>query len=135
MSRRFLDTNIFVRYFTRDDEEKANRAKLLLERIERGEEKGETSPIVIFETVYTLERYYRIAKSRIREVLSPIIRLRGLRLPQKRLCIKALHLFAAKNIAFADAYNAVYLQSLGLSEIYTFDTDFDKLAGIRRVEP
>ena len=36
---RFLDTNILLRLFTRDDEAKARLALALLQRVERGEEK------------------------------------------------------------------------------------------------
>jgi aryl-alcohol dehydrogenase-like predicted oxidoreductase len=55
---RFLDTNILLRYFTKDDEAKAHKALVLLQRIERGEERVETSLSVIFETVFTLDNFY-----------------------------------------------------------------------------
>lgn len=135
MAVRFLDTNILLRYFTKDDEEKARRALALLQRVERGEEKVETSAIVIFETVYTLQRFYRIPKSRVRELLLSLLRLRGLHLPYKGLCVRALDLYVERNISFADAYNAVYMQSQGLAEIYSGDTDFDRIDGMTRVEP
>ena len=57
MPPRFLDTNILLRYLTRDDEEKARRALALLLRVERGEEEVVTSPMVVFETIFTLQRY------------------------------------------------------------------------------
>ncbi len=47
--RKFLDTNIFLRYLTKDDEEKAYKVLELLKKIEKGEEKAITSPLVIFE--------------------------------------------------------------------------------------
>jgi len=46
-----------------------------------------------------------------------------------------LDLYAKKNISFADAFNAVYLRSRHVSEIYSWDTDFDKIEGLSRVEP
>jgi len=46
---RFIDTNLFIRYFTRDEEEKAQRVLALLKRVEKGEEKITTSSLVIFE--------------------------------------------------------------------------------------
>jgi hypothetical protein len=42
----FLDTNILLRFLTKDDEQKAQQALNLLMRIERGEEKAITSPLV-----------------------------------------------------------------------------------------
>ena len=39
------------------------------------------------------------------------------------------------NIPFADAYLAVLMERLNLTEIVSFDRDFDKVAGLERVEP
>ena len=56
MEGRFLDTNVLIGYLAGDDEQKAQKALGLLIRIEKGEEKGITSPLVIFETVFLLQR-------------------------------------------------------------------------------
>lgn len=135
MPTRFLDTNILLRYFTRDDEEKAQKALALLTRVERGEERVETSVLVVFETVYALQRLYRLPKLRVSELLTPILSLRGLHLLGKSLYIDALDLYASNNVSYADAYNAVYMKARGMSEIYSWDSNFDKLEGIARVEP
>jgi predicted nucleic acid-binding protein len=132
---RFLDTNILLRYFTRDDEAKAQKALALLQRIERGEERVETSLPVIFETVFTLQRYYRMPLPRIKELMLPILQLRGLRLPSKNLCIAALDLFVEHNISYVDAFNAAYLQARSTTEVYSWDTDFDRIEGITPIEP
>ncbi len=135
MPPRFLDTNILLRYFTRDDEEKAEKALALLRRVESGEERVETSVPVVFETVFTLQRYYRVPKTHIRELLRPIVRMRGLRLPYKNCCLDALELFVESNVSFADAFSAAYMKSRGVTEVYSWDTDFDRFEGITRVEP
>ena len=49
-----VDTDVLIRYFTRDDEAKAARALALLQRAERAELRLVVSPIVVFETVFTL---------------------------------------------------------------------------------
>jgi predicted nucleic acid-binding protein len=132
---RFLDINILLRYFTKDDEEKARKALTLLQRIEKGEEKVETSLPVIFETIFTLQRYYKVPRPRIKDLLLPVLRLRGLRLPSKNLCIAALDIFVKQNISYADAFNALYMQAKGMIEVYSWDEDFDRIAGITRIEP
>jgi predicted nucleic acid-binding protein len=58
MPERFLDTNVLVHYLTRDDEQKAEAAFALLRRVEQGDEKVVTSPLVIFEVVFTLQKSY-----------------------------------------------------------------------------
>ncbi len=135
MALRFVDTNIFLRYLTRDDEAKAKRALALLQRIERGEERVETSLLTISEVIFTLQRYYHVPKARVRELLTPVIALRGLHLPEKHRCLAALDLYVDQNISFVDAYHAVLLKARGTAEIYSWDTDFDNLDWLTRVEP
>jgi predicted nucleic acid-binding protein len=135
MPPRFLDTNVLLRYLTRDDEEKAQRALALLTRVERGEEKLVTSAMVIFETVFTLQHTYKVPRERIRASMGDIIAFPGLSLPDKRLYLRALELYATTRLSFADAYNAAFMQEEGISEIFSWDTDFDRLPGITRQEP
>lgn len=136
MPARFLDTNVLLRYFTTDDAQKAERALALLLRVEREDERLATSLPVIFETVYTLQRFYRVPRGRIVELLRNVIDLRGLHLPNKGLIREALALYASRPaLSFADAYNAVYMQSHGIQEVYSWDTDFDRISGLKRVEP
>ena len=135
MARRFLDTNILLRYLTRDDEAKAKRALALLQRMERGEERVETSLLAISEVVFTLQRFYHVPKDHVRELITPILRLRGLHLPEKTRCLAALDLYVEQNISFIDAYHAVLLKPRGKTEIYSWDTDFDDITWLARVEP
>jgi predicted nucleic acid-binding protein len=132
---RFLDTNVLLRYFTNDDPEKAQRALALLRRIERGDEKVVTSLLVVSEIVFTLERFYKVPKPQVHEMVRDLISLPDVQLSGKSLCLAALEQHAEKNVSFVDAYNAVYMQSRDLSEIYTWDTDFYRFAGLTLVEP
>lgn len=134
---RFLDTNILLRYLTRDDEEKARACLALLLRVERGEEVVVTSDLVIAEIVFTLQspRQYGLSRDRVRQLLEPIISLRGLRLPRKALYARAFDLYCQRNISFTDAYNIAYMEAQGLGEVYSYDADFERVEGIKRVEP
>ena len=134
---RFLDTNILLQHLAREDEGKAVGCRELLLRLERGEEVAVATDIVIFEVVYTLQspRHYGLSRSRIRQLVEPIVALRGLRLPRKSLYTRAFDLYCNNSVSFADAYNAAYMESRGITEVYSYDTDFDRIAGITRVEP
>jgi len=133
--RKFLDTNIFLRYFTKDDEKKAYDVLALLKRIERNEEKVITSPLVIFEVIFTLQSYYKLPREQIKELLLPVLNLRGLKLPFKSVFEKALEMFPQVNIPFADIFNYYFMVEEGIKEIYSYDEDFDKFEGIKRLEP
>jgi predicted nucleic acid-binding protein len=136
---RFLDTNVLLRFLARpatdEDVAKSQHARDLLLRVERGEERIVTSPLVVFETIFTLHRSYRVSREDVKDRVTDILSLRGLQLAGKELYLRALQLFAATNLSFADAFNAIVMQDLKISEIYSWDTDFDRIAGITRVEP
>ena len=132
---RFLDTNILLRFFTQDDPQKAREAFILLTRVERGEEKVETSAMVVFETIFTLQHRYQMPREQIRDALGDLLSLRALRLSGKRLFQNALELYATSKLSFADAHTVSYMRQRGLTEIYSWDTDFDQIKGITRREP
>ena len=132
---RFLDTNILLRLLTMDDEAKAEQSLALLLRIENGEERVATSHLVMFETIFTLQRSYRLPREQIRDSVLGIIELPGLQLADKRLYAQAFELYIDLNISFADAYNAAFMLANGLDEVYSWDGHFDRVEGIRCVTP
>jgi predicted nucleic acid-binding protein len=133
--RKFSDTNIFLRYLTKDDEEKAYKVLDLLKKIEGGEEKAITSPLVIFELIFTLQKYYKLSREEIRDLVLPLINLRGLKLPYKAVFEKALEAFPNTNVSFADLFNYFFMLEHEVKEIYSYDEDFDKLPEVKRLVP
>ena len=73
--------------------------------------------------------------SPICRLLEPVVRLRGLRLPNKTLYSRAFELYCKTSLGFVDAYNAAFIESRGLNEVYSYDSDFDRLERISRIEP
>ncbi|MEX2426031.1 MAG: PIN domain-containing protein [Thermomicrobiaceae bacterium] len=132
---RFLDTNVFLRYLVADLPRQSPRATELFLAIERGEEQVQTSQVVVLETVFTLQKFYRLPLREVRDLLLPLIQFPGIRLAQKAFLESAFDLAIAKNIDFRDAFNAVFMRSLGLNEIYSWDRHFDRVDGIQRIEP
>ena len=132
---RFLDTNVLLRYFTNDDPTKAEAALAVLQRVERGDERVVVSPIVVFEVVFTLQRTYKMPKEAIRRLFWRILSLRGVHLADKAGMHAAFDLYVEKNIAFADAYHAIWMQRKGVTELYSWDREFDRVANLTRIEP
>lgn len=87
MTLRFVDANVFLRFLTRSDPAQAAGARALFLRVEAGEEKITTSPLVLFEVIFTLHspRSYNQPKELIVELLSPLIELRGLQIRNRQL--------------------------------------------------
>ena len=134
MALPFLDTNILLRHLRQDDPVLSPRATALLSRIEQGELKVSTADTVIFETVFTLQRSYQQPRARIAQALLPLIELPGIVLPGKRHYRTVFALYQSSQLGFADCYHVVLMQRHGQSEILSFDTDFDRVAGIQRRE-
>lgn len=135
MSTPFLDTNVVLRHLLADHPDHSSRSTELLRRLEQGAVRVRTSELVVFECVFTLERYYHVPKNAIRDALLPLIELPGIILPGKRRLRVAFDLYVLHRLPFADAYHAALMQQIGLSDIISFDHDFDRLPGIRRQEP
>jgi predicted nucleic-acid-binding protein len=135
MDRRFVDTNIFLRYLTGDDPVKYIRCKEIFKKAVEGKLILVTSGLVIAELVWTLLSYYKVSKADMVEKISIIISTKGLQIPDKDIIIDALLLFSRKNIDYIDAYNAVFMIRNGLKENYSYDEDFDIIEGIKRSEP
>ena len=135
----FVDTNVILRYLTKDDEAKAEACYRLFKRVESGEEELFTCEAIVSEVVYVLSSHrapYRLSGEEIRDRLVPILTLRGLRLPQKRVYLEALDLYASSPfLDFEDALAAAHMRRNGVAEIMSYDRDFDRVPGLRRVEP
>ena len=135
MKERFIDTNIFLRYLTRDDPSKYDNCREIFKKAIEGKIALVTSGMVIAELVWTLLSYYKIAKADIVEKVTIIVSTENLFIPDKNIIADALVLYSRKNIDYIDAYNAVFMKYHGLDEIYSYDRDFDAIEGIKRTEP
>lgn len=133
----FLDANILIRHLTNDDPVKAPACFALIEAIERGEVSVWTSDLIISEVVFVLssKKLYNLDRETIRDLLLPIINLPGIKLPSKRVYSTAFDLYTRLNIDYTDAYNAALALNSKRPEVYSYDTHFDRVPGIRRQEP
>jgi predicted nucleic acid-binding protein len=61
--------------------------------------------------------------------------MRNLHVPDVSDLHDALALFEEQNISFADAYNAVYMRRHGITEVYSWDAEFDRVPWLTRLKP
>ena len=68
--------------------------------------------------------------------LRPLLTLSNLTLPSKRVYLRALDIFAAQlTLDFEDALVIAHMERRKLTELYSYESDFDGTPGIARVEP
>ena len=133
-----LDANVVIRHLTRDEPAHAERARALLKQIEDGPLRVTLLESAVAEIVYVLgsRRLYNLPRDRIRDLLAPLLALRGIKLAHKRTHLAALDLYAQHpHLSFVDALMAAHAQRAGGAVILSFDTDFDAVEAIDRREP
>lgn len=132
---RVIDANIILRFLTNDNPEQAEQCAVLLERIQNNEEQVFLPDLILADVVWTLEKFYQQPKERIRELLLPLLNLRGMRLSSKSTARKALEWYVEKNVDWTDAFTAALMKTKDKREIYSYDRHFDRFENIKRVEP
>jgi predicted nucleic acid-binding protein len=135
MAQPFFDTNILLRHFLQDHPDHSPRATAYIQRIETNELQVVLSDIVVFETVFLLERRYHQPRAKVQELVQGFLDLSSVILPGKRRYRAVFDLYINRNLPFADAYHVVLMHQLKLTDIVTFDQEFDRVPGIKRLEP
>jgi len=136
---RFIDASVFLYAFLKpkksvpkDILELKENARRILLRIEKGE-KVATTVIHLSEVANILESYTSKTKSieYIKAILSkPSIHVYDVSVASySEAVLKAEEYMIGVN----DALALVYMEKLGLSEIYSFDSDFDKIKWVKRI--
>ena len=124
----FVDANVFVRFFTRDDQRQHEKAERLLQQAAAGRVRLVSGPPVLFETAWTLRSAYKVSPAKVLEVVEAIAGFPGLSLTDADLVTEALSLARASGVEFADAYIAASAQAVGADGVATFNIkDFDRM--------
>ncbi|MGB9631131.1 MAG: type II toxin-antitoxin system VapC family toxin [Candidatus Methanodesulfokora sp.] len=136
---RFVDASVFVHAFMKPKRELKphevqikNAAKGIVRRIDEGEEVAITV-VQLAEIANILEDYMPLEEAlEIEEFLlrAPNVKVVSI---SSRTCTEALELAKRKGVGLSDAIAYIAMLRNGIYEIYSFDKDFDKLEGVKRV--
>lgn len=128
MTSWFVDTNVFLRFLTLDDQGQHQKTVRLFEAARRGECRLVTGPPVLFELAWTLRAAYKTPKGRVIEILSAVFAMPGMVLTDTRIVADALTLASSTGSEFPDAYIAASSRAAGCSGVATFNSkDFARL--------
>jgi predicted nucleic-acid-binding protein len=134
--RVFADTNLFLRFLTNDIPEQADAVENLLHQAAIGELTLVTNSMVLAEIVWTLESFYHLSKTDIKDKLFAILNTSGLEIIEDDLVIQSVNWYAEKNVDFTDAFNAAWLLKQGMTIACTFDRKhFARFEGIKVLVP
>lgn len=137
MEVQFVDTNIFLRHLTNDDPQKAEACFELFKKAARDEVALVTADWVIAEVVYLLssKTVYNLSSEEVKTRLFPLLSLRGLKIPNQKIHLRALDLYGTLQIDYEDCLSVAYMAQQGLEDIYSYDRHFDRVEQVKRLEP
>ena len=132
MKRVVVDTSVFIRLFTMDDERKFGKAKELIEKAVKGKIEIFVPFIVVAEIVWVLEKVYKVNRREISEIVESLINTIGINVELSDIVSHAMKLYKEKNIKFADAVISSWALYKEMDELITFDeTDFRKVDNLK----
>jgi len=136
---RFIDSSVFLyaflkpkRKIPKDVLELKEKAKNILIRIDEGEDVA-TTVVHVSEIANILESH--VSKTKSVEYIEAILGKPSIHIYDVDVASYIEAVLKAKEYAIGinDALALVFMEKLGIKEIYSFDKDFDKIKNIRRV--
>ncbi|MDP9084482.1 MAG: type II toxin-antitoxin system VapC family toxin [Pseudomonadota bacterium] len=124
-----VDTNVLVRYLTRDDQPQYDKARRLIEREVAKGEPVLVSLLVLLETEWVLRSRYEIAKADIVAAFSALLDTADLTFEDEPSVEIAVYAWKDSAADFADCLIEARNRRLGCRATATFDGRALKLAG------
>ena len=128
--RRFVDTNLIVRYLVQDHEKHAKAAGRLFDACDRGDLVIVVLPVVLAECVFVLDSFYAHARGDIASALSRLISSPGVEISGAAIHLDALDRYGKTKAHFVDCLIAATATTEDVA-VATFDQDFRKFNDVR----
>jgi predicted nucleic-acid-binding protein len=130
-----IDTNILVRYVTRDDPEQYRAAKSFLESDCTRESPGYVNVIVLCELAWILTSVYDASDGELADVIDQLLRTHQLQIERRDQVRAALNQFKRETAGFPDCLLGQLNREAGCDETVTFDRDAAAMDGWRALKP
>ena len=129
-----VDTNVLVRYLVRDDAERAESARILLEGLTPAEP-GYICREVTIELVWVLERPYKFSRSAIADIVVELTVTNSLVVEAADDVVSVAHRYRSGGPDFADLMILAAARRAGATHLRTFDRRFSMEDGALFIEP
>ena len=124
----FIDTSVFIRFFTNDDPEKFQDCLEFFEVVESGKIRPYISQVVIFEIVFVLSRLYSFPKEKILLAIDEICNIRNITVIEVTNTRSALDLYGVYSIKYQDCL--IVTQIPQGCTLVTYDDEFKRVPTI-----
>lgn len=133
MKKLFLDTNVILRFFLRDNENQYQNVYNLLAKIEEGKFRPYTSSIVFLELNYVAKKIYKLSVDEVLDYMEAVKKMRGMTIIEKTDADRAINLYRKYRIKLGDCFIATQLPKEAI--LVTYDEDFKKIKEISPQTP
>ena len=116
-----LDTNLLVRFLTKDDLPQFERAKRLIEESAARDERLLINAVVLCELTWVLDSAYGYSRPEIADALERIFETAQFEIQHAAEARQALHDFRGARAGFADALIGRINRTLGAHQTATLD--------------
>lgn len=127
----FVDTNILVRHLTGDPPDMAARATRFLAT----ERDLLLTDLVVAETVYVLESFYKTPRPQVAESIRSLIAFDPIVVVDPALLLRVIEVYETDRLDFAEAYLVACAESTEVGCVASFDKAIDRVDTVERVEP
>lgn len=122
-----LDTNVLIRYLTQDDVLQAELANKVIARSSHQGELLWIGQVTLCETVWVLERAYKISKAEIINILHMLLQTQELTFEKHDVIWRAIQDYkTCQSVGFVDCLIGRQNESNDCDFTYTFDKDASK---------
>lgn len=126
-----LDTNLLVRFLTKDDLPQFERAKRLIEESAARDERLLVNVVVLCELTWVLDSAYGYSRVEIADALERIFETAQFEIQHADEARQALHDFRGTRAGYADALIGRINRALGASQTATLDRGLRGLEAFR----
>jgi predicted nucleic acid-binding protein len=133
MKQYFVDSNVFLRFFIKDDPTHSAAAKALFQKAKDGEITLFAGPPVFFEVAWVLKSFYKVPEPEILNILESMLAIPDFKVFDADYVAAAIDLARKNNAGFADSYIAAVAQDKNLG-IATFNIRHLKKLGTELYE-
>jgi predicted nucleic acid-binding protein len=129
-----LDTNVILRLLRADHPVHHAEARRLFEEADIGKLRLSVPVLVVAEVVFVLHGFYGIRRAEIAKLINDLTASPGVVLLESSVVMRAVEIFGAQGIDFADAYLAALAQETRTTTVATFNKrDFRRFEWLKLV--
>lgn len=129
----YADTNLFVALLQGPVHPLHDDALGLFRRVADGALTLIVTPVIVAEVTHALRATFSWPRAEIARRVTALLEADGLRVIEGPVVALALNIVAHRSIDFADAYLAAAAIEVGPPQVASFDRDFDRIDGVRRI--